>query len=102
VAGLRHAFVIFGLIIFRGRDDSDGCVTEPWLRPSPSGHEEARLQGVGLRGTTVANLTEARSCPSGPDNKGLAATAIAGGEDAGDVGHVLLVLGLDVGAGVAI
>ncbi len=36
----------------------------------------------------------------GPDDERLAATAISGGEDARDVGHLLLVLGFDVGAGV--
>ena len=50
----------------------------------------------------VALARDATAFVEGPDDERLAATAIAGGEDAGDVGHVLLVLGFDVGAGVAI
>ena len=50
----------------------------------------------------VALARDATAFVEGPDDERLAATAVTGGEDAGDVGHVLLVLGLDVGAGVAI
>ena len=57
-----------------------------------------------LRGSheeLVALACHTAAFVEGPDDEGLTATAIARGEDARDVGHVLLVVGLDVGAGVA-
>ena len=54
-------------------------------------HEEA----VALAGGTAA-LVE------GPDHEALAAATVAGGEDIGDAGGIAAVVGLDVGARVAL
>jgi hypothetical protein len=50
----------------------------------------------------VAFAGGAAAFVEGPDDQALAAAAVAGGEDALEVGRVLLVLGLDVAAGVAL
>ena len=60
------------------------------LRELGLSHEEL----IALAGDTAAFI-------EGPHDERLASTAITCGEDAGEVGHVLLVLGLDVGAAVA-
>ena len=60
------------------------------LRQTGRPHEEA----VTLTGGTPAFV-------EGPDDEGLTTAAVTSGEDAGEAGGVLLVLGLDVAAGVA-
>src|ERR1035437_760465 len=59
------------------------------LRKLSGAHEEA----VGFAGGAAAFV-------DGPDDEGLAAAAVAGGEDVGDVGFEFSVFGLVVGAGV--
>ncbi len=50
----------------------------------------------------VALARGAAAFLEGPDDEALAAAAIAGGEDARDAGGIFAVVGLDIGAGVAL
>ena len=77
----------------RMRNDDRGRLWEPtaclWQRGV------AHQVAVALAGGAAAFV-------EGPDHQALAAAAVAGGEDALEAGGVFLVLGLDVGARVAL
>ncbi len=73
------------------------------LGPPPYAGGYGRLRQIGrAHQVTVAFPGRAAAFVEGPDHQALAAAAVAGGEHAFDVRRVLLVLGFDVGAGVAL